>query len=121
MCSKKNKARILILAIAIFLANGVFLSRAEDRVPGEQEKKGWETLSGILTEVEKSALPGVQSKEIAIMSDDGTVTILIGSPVGRLFDKIGTEVTVTGVYKPSLRVKKGVLPVLEVRFIDKQE
>ena len=106
---------VMFLSIFVFSLNTFVMSGEPELTP----KEGflWLTVSGKLDIVDMSAVKGVW-QEFALRQDDGEVVILLGEEVEKLMDKVGQEMTVTGILKPRMRYGGKLVRVVEVRSID---
>ena len=82
-------------------------------------EKGWGTVSGVLVWVQASNSRQLQDRQLVLVDSDGGMTVLIGEQVNKLLESVGSNVVVTGVYKPAMTIKGTRTSVLEVRFIDR--
>jgi len=111
----KNSLLCLLVIITIAYGSMFGLQGAW----AEDDNKGWATLTGVLVWVDQSYSSSSRQKQLVLIDDNKREIILIGEAVNKLLDKIGKQVTVTGVYKPSMAIKGADTAVLEVRFIDR--
>ena len=110
---------LLVCCSTFFNAICVMASEKEEEgIVQNPKQEGGATISGKLSWSKMSGLADNDWEELVLTDSEKNSTILIGKLVEQLLDILDKQVTVTGLYKPPMRMKGKTTSVLEVQSID---